>query len=63
MTSRALPSFVEWVGTRDPVRTGDPLWAVQAYRLASYAVHCHTFDRQANGSLAKAAAVDQLTRR
>ena len=45
----------------DAARTGDPLWSVQAYRLASYAIECHTFDRQTNRQLSRAATVDQLT--
>ena len=45
----------------DAARTGDPLWAVQAYRLASYAIECHTFDRQTNRQFSRATAVDQLT--
>ncbi len=62
MTPRALASFSEWVATRDVARTGDPLWAVQAYRLASYANACHTFDRQTHRPFAKAVSIDQLTK-
>lgn len=61
MTPHALASFAEWVATRDVARTGDPLWALQAYRLASYANACHTFDRQTNRPFSKAVSVDQLT--
>ena len=61
MTPNVLLSFSEWVAARDVARTGDPLWAVQAYRLASYENACHTFDRQANQSFSKAVSVDQLT--
>jgi four helix bundle protein len=42
--------------------TGDPLWSVQAYRIAMYAVDCHVFDRESNSQFSRAAAIDQLTR-
>jgi four helix bundle protein len=45
----------------DAARTGDPLWSVQAYRLASYAIECHTFDRQTNRQFFRGTTVDQLT--
>jgi four helix bundle protein len=61
MTPCTLASFAEWVATRDVARTGDPLWAVQAYRLASYANACNTFDRQTNRPFSKAVSVDRLT--
>ena len=60
-SSRILPSFVEWVAGRDSARTGDPIWSVQAYRLASYAIACHNFDRQTNRKLSTATTVGQLT--
>ena len=43
-------------------QTGDPLWTVQAYRLALYAIECHSFDRQAHRPLVHAPTFDQLTR-
>ncbi len=60
-SSRTLPSFTAWVATRDSSRTGDPLWSVQAYRLASYAIECHNFDRQTNRKFSTATTVGQLT--
>jgi four helix bundle protein len=62
MQRRALVSFTEWVSVRDGSRTGDPLWSVQAYRLASYAVASHYFDRETRPGLAKTPNLDQLTR-
>ncbi|HEY2829879.1 MAG TPA: four helix bundle protein [Thermoanaerobaculia bacterium] len=62
MEVRTILPFADWVVARDGSRTGDPLWSVQAYRLASYAIACHYFDRQARPGLAKAANLDQLTR-
>ena len=61
MTQSGFASFSEWVAGRDVARTRDPLWAVQAYRLASYAKACHNFDRETNRRFAKAVSVDQLT--
>jgi four helix bundle protein len=61
MATLTLSSFVEWVAAMDAARTGNPLWSVQAYRLASYAIECHTFDRRTNRPLSKAITVDQLT--
>ena len=60
-SSRTLPSFSEWVAGRDSSRTGDPLWSLQAYRLASYAIECHNFDRRTNGKFSTATTVGQLT--
>jgi hypothetical protein len=54
--------FDEWLKRADAVRTGDPLWSVQAYRLGVYLVECHTFDRQKSAALSRAATLDQLTR-
>jgi four helix bundle protein len=54
--------FGDWERAADGARTGDPLWSVQAYRISVYAIACHTFDRQANAKLPRAAALDQLTR-
>ena len=61
MTQSEFASFSEWAAGRDVARTGDPLWAVQAYRLASYANACHNFDRQTNRRFARAVSLDQLT--
>ena len=54
--------FREWERIAGAPRTGDPLWSVQAFRIALYATECHTFDRRVNAQLAKAAALNQLTR-
>ena len=54
--------FAEWVQNADSGRTGDPLWAVQAYRLSCYAVACHNLYRKSNPRLAKIRSFDQLTR-
>ena len=57
-----LLSFGDWEKAAGAKVSGDPLWSVQAYRIALYAMVCHTFDRRSNPHLAGAAAVDQLTR-
>ena len=62
MERRTLVSFADWVSARDGSRTGDPLWSVQAYRLASYAIASHYFDRETRPGLAKTPNLDQLTR-
>ena len=62
MPNSTIPTFTDWVAKADESRTGDPLWSVQAYRLAVYAVECHTADRLAITALANAPAFDQLTR-
>ncbi len=62
MTPPAVPPFVEWVAVMRKAWSGDPLWSVQAFRLALYSVESHTFDRQTNGKLPKAPNFDQLTR-
>ena len=45
MTNSTIPPFAEWVAQANESRTGDPLWSVQAYRLAVNEVECHTADR------------------
>lgn len=62
MTALTMLDFTEWLAAADNSRTGDPLWSVQAYRLALYAIDSHTFDRRVNPRLAKASALDQVTR-
>lgn len=62
MTNSTIPTFTDWVAKANESRTGDPLWSVQAYRLAVYEVECHTADRLAIAALANAPAFDQLTR-
>jgi four helix bundle protein len=62
MTDRAMLPFDEWAKRADHACTGDPLWSVQAYRLAVYSIDCLSFDRGANPQLGKAAASDQVTR-
>ncbi|HEY2850135.1 MAG TPA: four helix bundle protein [Gemmatimonadaceae bacterium] len=62
MKTPEVPSFIEWVAAAREARTGDPLWSVQAHRLALYAIACHTSDRQANIEFAQAATFDQLSR-
>jgi four helix bundle protein len=57
-----MEPFRDWEGAADDVRSGDPLWSVQAYRLSLYAIACHTSDRRGNAPLRNAAALDQLTR-
>jgi four helix bundle protein len=54
--------FNDWAKAAGAGVSGDPLWSVQAYRLALYAVECLTFDRRTNSRFAAAPAVDQLTR-
>lgn len=61
MSSLELQSFAEWVAGMGVARTGDPLWAMQAYRLASYAIECHAFDRRTNSSFVAADGIGQLT--
>ena len=57
-----LLSFSDWAKAADAGVSGDPLWSVQSYRIALYAVECLTFDRRSNSRFATAPAVDQLTR-
>ncbi|HEY2849768.1 MAG TPA: four helix bundle protein [Gemmatimonadaceae bacterium] len=61
-SSRLQSSFEEWEKAAGAGATGDPLWSIQAYRRAEYAVDTHTRDRQSNSQLATAPAFDQLTR-
>ena len=60
-THRLLP-LNEWAEAARAEVAGDPLWSVQSYRIALYAVECLTFDRRSNSHFAGAPAVDQLTR-
>jgi four helix bundle protein len=62
MTPPEAPSFMEWIVGMSEARRGDPLWSVQAYRFALYAIECHTYDRQTNAELRAAPEFDQLTR-
>ncbi|MGH7654185.1 MAG: four helix bundle protein [Gemmatimonadaceae bacterium] len=62
MKTPQVPPFLEWVASARESRTGDPIWSVQAYRLALYAIACHIGDRQANIALTGAPAFEQLTR-
>src|ERR1019366_476221 len=57
-----MKTFKEWEGAAGESRRSDPLWSVQAYRISLYLIKCHTFDRGTIARLAKAAALDQLTR-
>jgi four helix bundle protein len=57
-----LLEFADWERATEAGIAGDPLWSVQAYRIAQYIVECHTFDRRSNSRLAAAPAFDQLTR-
>jgi four helix bundle protein len=62
MTTPDILPFSEWVAAASDALTGDPLWSVQAYRLGMYAIDCHSADRRAHPALAKAPALDQVTR-
>src|SRR6266481_4702739 len=62
MQKPTILMFAEWVTTVSEAITGDPLWAMQSYRLAIYAIDCHNADRRAFASLKKAPALDQATR-
>jgi four helix bundle protein len=62
MTKPEMIARVEWEKTVEEALTGDPLWTVQAYRIAMYAIDCHTFDRTHNAALLKAPSLDQLSR-
>ena len=62
MTKFPIPSFTEWVAGVHPAITSDPLWSMQAYRLAMYAIACHNSDRMAMVRMADAPALDQATR-
>ena len=62
MTDTEMPPFAVWERNRDASRGGDPLWTVQAYRLATYAIECHAFDGLRILGFPKAATFDQLTR-
>jgi four helix bundle protein len=62
MTLPAVAPFADWVAAMRETRIGDALWSVQAYQLASYAIACHTYDRQANAEFSKAPEFDQLSR-
>jgi four helix bundle protein len=57
-----LLSFDDWAKSAGAGVSRDPLWSVQSYRIALYAVECLTFDRRSNSRFAAAPAVDQLTR-
>lgn len=57
-----LAPFGDWEKTASAADSGDPLWSVQAYRIALYVIECHTFDRRSNSNFARAASIDQLTR-
>ena len=62
MTDSAMPPFEEWARHPSASRLGDPLWTVQAYRLSSYALECHSHDAREAPALARASTFDQLTR-
>jgi four helix bundle protein len=62
MTPPTIPGFAEWVAAADETWTGDPLWSMQAYRLAMFAIVCHNRDRRSIPALAHSAALDQVTR-
>ena len=62
MTLPAVVPFADWVAVMRETRRGDTLWSVQAYQLASYAIECHTYDRQANAEFSKAPEFDQLSK-
>ncbi len=62
MTKPEMLPIAEWEKGVDDVRSGDPLWTVQAYRMSVYAIACHTFDRVRSPAMTKAPALDQLTR-
>jgi four helix bundle protein len=62
MTRQPIPSFSEWVSGVHPAITSDPMWSMQAYRLAMYAIVCHNADRAALERMAGAPALDQATR-
>lgn len=57
-----MPSFVEWVAAAGDGRRADPIWSVQAYRLALYAIDCHTSDRRTHDQLSSVPAFEQLRR-
>ena len=57
-----LLPFADWEKAAGAGLSGDPLWSVQAYRIAQYSVECHTFDRRTNPRLVAAPAFGQLTR-
>jgi hypothetical protein len=46
--------FEEWEKTAGVGFSGDPLWSVQAYRRAQYAVDVHTHDRRSISQLVSA---------
>jgi four helix bundle protein len=62
MTKQPASNFSEWVAGVHPAITSDPIWSMQAYRLAMYAIDCHNADRSAISRMASAAALDQATR-
>jgi four helix bundle protein len=62
MPNPTILPFTEWVATVSEAITGDPLWAMQAYRLAMYAIDCHSADRRVSANLMRASALDQATR-
>lgn len=62
MTNSQLPSFVEWVAAASEARKADPLWSVQAFRLALYAIDCHISDRRTHDRLPAAPTFGQLNR-
>ena len=57
-----LVPFPVWEKSASEGVSGDPLWSVQSYRIALYAVECHTFDRRSNTRLSTAGHLEQLTR-
>ena len=61
MTLPLVAPFGDWVAVMREARRGDALWSVQAYQLASYAIECHTYDRQTNAEFSKAPEFGQLS--
>ncbi len=57
-----VPAFADWEKMASVRNAGDPLWAVQAYRISLYAIACHLGDRSTRANFAKAASIGQLTR-
>jgi four helix bundle protein len=62
MSPAEMPPFEIWERDPNGSRAGDPLWTVQAYRLAMYAIESHALDALRVPGVAKAATFDQLTR-
>ena len=60
--TRTIAPFAEWEQLARVAVVGDPIWTVQAFRLATYAVQANRVDRENSPAFDSSCTVGQLTR-